>query len=121
MDFGQGQKQKTYAKRREFRLTHLKNAESCPHSLQFYSLPPNENITLQEFETYALERLKGLLTNSFSSEFTLGDAESLASSTDPPMYFCLEIKSMTNANCEDTSCTFKVSYPSNTFDNLLTS
>jgi DNA primase large subunit len=30
-----------------------------PHHLQLYTLPPIENITLQEFEDFAIERLRG--------------------------------------------------------------
>ncbi|XP_063772811.1 DNA primase large subunit isoform X2 [Pseudophryne corroboree] len=33
-----------------------------PYSLQFYQLPPTENISLLEFETFAIERLKLLKT-----------------------------------------------------------
>ncbi|KAM3962800.1 LOW QUALITY PROTEIN: DNA primase large subunit [Aphomia sociella] len=32
-------------------------AETYPHDLQLYKIPPTENISLQEFETLALERL----------------------------------------------------------------
>ena len=31
------------------------------NSLQFYTIPPNEVISLQEFEEFAIDRLKGEL------------------------------------------------------------
>ena len=33
------------------------------HNLQFYKIPPNGEISLQEFEDYAVDRLKGALTD----------------------------------------------------------
>ncbi|XP_054718625.1 LOW QUALITY PROTEIN: DNA primase large subunit-like [Uloborus diversus] len=41
-------------------LTAKKDNLSYPHSLQFYKCPPVDNITLEEFEELALERLKVL-------------------------------------------------------------
>lgn len=54
MDFGQ----KDTRERRSRNKTKVGEI-NYPHSLQFYSLPPTENITLQEFETFAIDRLKG--------------------------------------------------------------
>lgn len=45
-----------------------------PHSLQFYTLPPVGNLSLQEFESFAVDRLKGkcssLTPTSVTPEFT---------------------------------------------------
>ncbi|KAJ2944582.1 hypothetical protein O0L34_g3933 [Tuta absoluta] len=43
--------------------------ETYPHDLQMYKVPPTENISLQEFETLALERLS--LLRSLSAGATL--------------------------------------------------
>ncbi|XP_077345639.1 DNA primase large subunit-like isoform X1 [Lithobates pipiens] len=40
------------------RLTGERKSEHYPFSLQFYQVPPTENISLSEFETFAVERLK---------------------------------------------------------------
>ncbi|CAI9598805.1 unnamed protein product [Staurois parvus] len=40
------------------RLTGDRKSENYPFSLQFYQVPPTENISLSEFETFAIERLK---------------------------------------------------------------
>lgn len=40
------------------RLTGERKSEHYPFSLQFYQVPPTENISLSEFETFAIERLK---------------------------------------------------------------
>ncbi|XP_058881004.1 DNA primase large subunit isoform X2 [Acipenser ruthenus] len=44
------------------RLTGDRQADLYPHSLQFYGQPPTENISLSEFETFAVDRLKLLKT-----------------------------------------------------------
>ncbi|KAG8445565.1 hypothetical protein GDO86_010368 [Hymenochirus boettgeri] len=40
------------------RLTGDRKGDQYPSNLQFYHLPPTENISLTEFETFAIERLK---------------------------------------------------------------
>ncbi|XP_053314830.1 DNA primase large subunit [Spea bombifrons] len=40
------------------RLTGDRKGEQYPYNLQFYQNPPTENISLIEFETFAIERLK---------------------------------------------------------------
>ncbi|XP_075720260.1 DNA primase large subunit isoform X1 [Rhinoderma darwinii] len=40
------------------RLTGDRKQDHYPFNLQFYHLPPTENISLTEFETFAIERLK---------------------------------------------------------------
>ena len=47
------------ARRRRIKLDEGRKPEMYPHILQFYSLPPTENISLQEFEDLALDRVKG--------------------------------------------------------------
>ncbi|XP_023557642.1 DNA primase large subunit isoform X2 [Octodon degus] len=49
-------------KRRKLRLAGDQKSASYPHSLQFYLEPPSENISLIEFETLAIDRLKLLKT-----------------------------------------------------------
>ena len=48
-------------RRSKARLTGARreNANLYPHRLQFYRLPPIDNITLSEFEDFAINRLKG--------------------------------------------------------------
>ncbi|XP_069582822.1 DNA primase large subunit isoform X3 [Ranitomeya imitator] len=47
---------------RHQRLTGDRKGDHYLFSLQFYQLPPTENISLTEFETFAIERLKLLKT-----------------------------------------------------------
>lgn len=50
-------------KRRNIKPTHTGSlVELYPHDLQLYRIPPINNITLQEFEELAIERLKVLRT-----------------------------------------------------------
>lgn len=53
MDFGSGRR-RTNKIKKEIKTT------AYPHTLQFYKIPPTETISLQEFEEFAVERLKGL-------------------------------------------------------------
>ncbi|XP_003789717.1 DNA primase large subunit isoform X1 [Otolemur garnettii] len=45
-------------KRRKLRLAGDQKNTSYPHCLQFYLEPPSENISLTEFENFAIDRLK---------------------------------------------------------------
>ncbi|XP_075454227.1 DNA primase large subunit isoform X1 [Ascaphus truei] len=49
-------------KRELQKLAGERSGDHYPHSLQFYQSPPTENISLVEFETFAVERLKLLKT-----------------------------------------------------------
>ncbi|KAM4693878.1 DNA primase large subunit [Discoglossus pictus] len=53
MEFSRASKLRTYTK-----LTGDRKGTQYPYSLQFYQSPPTENISLIEFETFAIERLK---------------------------------------------------------------
>lgn len=59
----------------DFNSNHRKSGRSskskkqntlCGHILQFYKIPPNGEISLQEFEEYAVDRLKGSLFSLLS-------------------------------------------------------
>ena len=43
------------------KLTNGRDRGKYLHNLQLYCIPPNENISLQEFEELAVERLKSKL------------------------------------------------------------
>ncbi|XP_028676335.1 DNA primase large subunit [Erpetoichthys calabaricus] len=51
-----------FRKQRISRLNGDRQADMYPHSLQFYGQPPTENISLAEFETFAVDRLRLLKT-----------------------------------------------------------
>lgn len=40
-------------------LDSSQNAWTHTHGLQMYKIPPTDNITLEEFEEFAIDRLKG--------------------------------------------------------------
>ena len=40
-------------------LDSSQNARKHTHGLQMYKVPPTDNITLEEFEEFAIDRLKG--------------------------------------------------------------
>uniref|UniRef100_A0A8C8RII2 DNA primase large subunit n=1 Tax=Pelusios castaneus TaxID=367368 RepID=A0A8C8RII2_9SAUR len=48
----------TREKRMKMRLAGDRRGDQYPHSLQFYQQPPAENISLAEFESFAIDRLK---------------------------------------------------------------
>ena len=54
MDF-----QKSSVKSRKIKLESGRNLTDYPHTIQLYSEPPQTDISLQQFEDYAVERLKG--------------------------------------------------------------
>ena len=63
-----------FANRRKSRITKLEDAENVGkyvHGLQMYKVPPTDNITLEEFEEFAIDRLKGKLTRAYKQEFIL--------------------------------------------------
>lgn len=45
------------------KLEGTENAGKYLHGLQMYKIPPTDNITLEEFEEFAIDRLKGEITN----------------------------------------------------------
>jgi len=42
----------------------VRRAVSYPHRLNFYSIPPEKEITLEEFEMWAIDRLYGARPDS---------------------------------------------------------
>ena len=56
--------------RRKSKITKLEDTENAGkyvHGLQMYKVPPTDNITLEEFEEFAIDRLKG--TRTYQQEF----------------------------------------------------
>ena len=41
---------------------------SYPHRLNFYTTPPTEDISLEQFEQWAIDRLRGTSSSHFSEE-----------------------------------------------------
>ena len=58
---------RTSARRAIKNSMKLKNEYA--HSLQLYTMPPTETVSLQEFEDLAVDRLKGMLYSVFSIRF----------------------------------------------------
>ena len=46
-------------KSKNIKLEGTENAGKYLHGLQMYKIPPTDNITLEEFEEFAIDRLKG--------------------------------------------------------------
>lgn len=46
-------------KSKSTKLEDTENAGQYVHGLQMYKVPPTDNITLEEFEEFAIDRLKG--------------------------------------------------------------
>lgn len=64
MKLGGGRASKNKAREKEnisdLRVTGKREKNRYPHRLQWYNEPPIDNISLEEFEEFAIERLKGL-------------------------------------------------------------
>ena len=58
MQFSGGRSRK---EARRSQLEGTQNAGKYGHGLQMYKVPPTDNITLEEFEEFAIDRLKGKL------------------------------------------------------------
>lgn len=54
-------------KRRQFAKAEFEQ-QAYDHRLNFYVLPPTAEVTLDEFETWAITRLKGKLMHSRSAK-----------------------------------------------------
>jgi len=53
-------------KRKQFSEPQWKDQE-YKHKLNFYTLPPTANITLEQFEEWAINRLKGMVNTRSAS------------------------------------------------------
>lgn len=75
-------------KKRQFAKAEFQQ-QSYDHRLNFYTLPPTAEITLEEFETWAISRLKGihdLISREIQSVFkniTLTKAQQSSPSSKP--------------------------------------
>ena len=52
---------------RRSQLEGTQNTGKYGHGLQMYKVPPTDNITLEEFEEFAIHRLKGKLKSHNSN------------------------------------------------------
>ena len=66
MQFGDSRSRR---KSKPTKLEGTENAGKYVHGLQMYKVPPTDNITLEEFEEFAIDRLKG--TWACKQEFIL--------------------------------------------------
>jgi len=58
--------------RRKSKIAKIEDTENLGkyvHGLQMYKVPPTDNITLEEFEEFAIDRLKG--TRAYKQEIIL--------------------------------------------------
>ena len=65
LDFDRNMQFSDRINRRKSKSTKLEDTEYAGkyvHGLQMYRVPPTDNITLEEFEEFAIDRLKGKLT-----------------------------------------------------------
>lgn len=59
MQFGGDREGKSRRKSKSTKLEDAEYAGKYVHGLQMYKVPPTDNITLEEFEEFAIDRLKG--------------------------------------------------------------
>lgn len=55
------------AKRKQFANAVYKELD-YPHRLNFYEIPPTAELSLEEFETWAIDRLRGKLCLAYAGE-----------------------------------------------------
>lgn len=64
----------TKRKRIDYKKTQFANAsykeQDYPHRLSFYDVPPTQEISLEEFETWAIDRLRSMSSYQSICKFT---------------------------------------------------
>lgn len=63
-------------KKKQF-ATPVFKQQDYPHRLNFYEVPPTDEITLEQFEQWAIDRLKGYLISDLSVSYILTMFDSL--------------------------------------------